>query len=141
QLVFDDARLPGGGRGDHPGLLQLLEPLRQQRRRHQRYPAPQLVEPGGPAQKLAQHQGRPARADDLRSHRNGAELAVAGLVACLLADPTNHVLSPMLGAGPRDTSARPATASTDTVSERARFASEAHRSASARQAMAVFSAV
>ena len=77
QTVFDDAGLAGRFGLDHASLLQLLEALGQQGRRHPRHAPAQIVEARAAAQQLAQDQRRPARADDLRRHRDGAKLAVA----------------------------------------------------------------
>ena len=61
---------------DDADLLELAQPLREQRRRHARHAAADVVEAGAAAEQLAHDERRPALAEDLGAARDGAELAV-----------------------------------------------------------------
>jgi hypothetical protein len=76
EMIFDP--VIGAPRLDDAGMGQFLQPFRQQRRRHARHAAPEIVEAAAAAHEFAKHQGGPAGADDFRSHRDRAKLAVAG---------------------------------------------------------------
>jgi hypothetical protein len=62
---------------DDAGGLEFLQPLREQRRGHQRHAPPQLVEPPAAGNQFAQYQGRPPFRDDLGGLRDWAELPVS----------------------------------------------------------------
>lgn len=66
---------------DNSGKLQLFETLRQQGRRHARYPALQIIEPNATAQQLANNERHPSFRQYLRSERDGAELTVSALLS------------------------------------------------------------
>src|SRR5438094_2536241 len=62
---------------DDAGILQLAQALAEQRAGDQRHPAPDLVEPVGAREQLAQDQRRPPLGEDLRGDGDRAELAIA----------------------------------------------------------------
>jgi hypothetical protein len=62
---------------DHPFLLQELQALREQRRRHQRHAEAQIIETRAATDQLAQNQRRPTLRKDLRRLGDRAELAIA----------------------------------------------------------------
>jgi hypothetical protein len=62
---------------DHAFLLEELQALREQRRRHQRYAAAQIVEARAAADQPMQNQWRPTLRKDLHRHGDRAELAIA----------------------------------------------------------------
>ncbi len=79
QSIFEHGPIGIGRRArDDAGGLELLQPSRQQRRRHARYAATQLVEACRAGKHFAQDDYRPSRAQDLRGHRDRAELLIAG---------------------------------------------------------------
>ena len=69
----------GGIVANHPGGLEFLQPLRQQRARHQRHAAMDFVEPRRAADQLAHHQRRPAPRKNFRRFRDRTELPVIDL--------------------------------------------------------------
>src|SRR6185312_13407097 len=66
---------------DDAGVLQLLEAPRQQRGRHARHAALQVVEAHAADQQLANDERRPALRQHFRGQRHRTELAVAAIFA------------------------------------------------------------
>jgi hypothetical protein len=64
------------GTHHHAGGDQFSQPLRQQRGRHLRNAATDIVEFGRPGQHFAKQHQRPSRRQKLRRHRDGTKLAV-----------------------------------------------------------------
>ena len=87
QVIFASAGLRVVHLRDDPGILQFLQPLRQQGRRHARHALAQVVEAVVAAEQLAQKQRCPACTDDFGCHRDRAELAVARLIHVVLRSP------------------------------------------------------
>src|SRR5579883_2059938 len=88
-ILVDDWFALGSDAHYDPGSFQLFQPLGQKGWRHARDPPPQFVEAARSHHEFAQHEQRPAGADDLGSHGNRAELIVTAIrhFVCLPGDP------------------------------------------------------
>jgi hypothetical protein len=64
------------GAFDDPGAYQRLQPLRQQRRRHLRHAAPQVVEVAAARQQFAHDEHGPALVEEFHGLGNRTELAI-----------------------------------------------------------------
>src|SRR5215468_1057640 len=77
ELIVPASAAGEGAARDHAGVLELAQPLGQERAGDERHAVANVVEPVAAGQELAQDDGRPALRKYLRCHRDRAELAIA----------------------------------------------------------------
>src|SRR5262249_33237062 len=77
ELIVPASAAGEGAARDHAGVLELAQPLGQERAGDERHAVANVVEPMATGQELAQDDGRPALRKYLGGHGDRAELTIA----------------------------------------------------------------